>query len=31
MIDNLGAGVGKLPSKEHQDRMVVLVDSLPGG
>ncbi len=31
MVDNLGGGRGRLPSPEHLERMVDLVESLPGG
>ena len=31
MIDNLGGGRGRLPTPEHLDRMLQLVESLPGG
>jgi aryl-alcohol dehydrogenase-like predicted oxidoreductase len=31
MIDNLGGGRGRLPTREHMDRMIRLVDSLPQG
>ena len=31
MIDNLGGGRGKLPTKDHVQRMIALVDALPGG
>ena len=31
MVDNLGGGVGRLPSKDHLRRMLKLVESLPGG
>jgi len=31
MVDNLGAGRGKLPTEEHLARMVELVEALPGG
>jgi len=31
MLDNLGAGRGKLPTEEHVKRMVELVEALPGG
>ena len=31
MIDNLGGGRGRLPTQEHIQRMIQLVDSLPNG
>lgn len=31
MVDNLGAGRGKLPTEGHLKRMVELVEALPGG
>ena len=31
MIENLGGGRGRLPSPEHIQRMVRLVDALPNG
>ena len=31
MLDNLGAGRGKLPTQDHLDRMIALVNDLPGG
>ena len=31
MLDNLGAGRGKLPTQDHLERMVALVDGLPNG
>ena len=31
MVDNLGGGRGRLPTREHLRRMVDLVESLPGG
>lgn len=30
MLDNLGGGMGRLPTPEHLQRMVQLVESLPG-
>ena len=30
MIDNLGGGVGRLPSQDHLRRMIQLVEELPG-
>ncbi len=29
MVDNLGAGIGRLPNEDEQQRMVELVDALP--
>jgi aryl-alcohol dehydrogenase-like predicted oxidoreductase len=31
MVDNLGGGRGRLPTQEHLERMIRLVDSLPNG
>lgn len=31
MVDNLGGGRGRLPTAEHIQRMIRLVDGLPGG
>lgn len=31
MVDNLGGGRGKLPTKDHVRQMAELVDALPGG
>jgi aryl-alcohol dehydrogenase-like predicted oxidoreductase len=31
MVDNLGGGRGRLPTPEHVERMIQLVDSLPNG
>jgi len=31
MVDNLGGGRGRLPTQDHLQRMLELVDSLPGG
>jgi aryl-alcohol dehydrogenase-like predicted oxidoreductase len=30
MVDNLGGGVGRLPTRDHLERMLKLVESLPG-
>jgi aryl-alcohol dehydrogenase-like predicted oxidoreductase len=30
MLDNIGGGMGRLPSPEHRKRMIALIDSLPG-
>lgn len=30
MLDNLGGGVGRLPTPDHRRRMVELIDALPG-
>lgn len=29
MLDNLGGGVGRLPTADHRKRMIALIDSLP--
>ena len=31
MVDNLGGGRGRLPTQDHVQRMIELVESLPGG
>jgi aryl-alcohol dehydrogenase-like predicted oxidoreductase len=31
MVDNLGGGVGRLPTKDHLKQMIKLVESLPDG
>jgi aryl-alcohol dehydrogenase-like predicted oxidoreductase len=30
MIDNIGGGIGRLPTPDHVRRMIQLVDALPG-
>jgi len=30
VLDNLGAGMGRMPTAEHRKRMVALIDALPG-
>ncbi len=30
MLDNLGGGMGRLPTAEHRQRMVALIEALPG-
>jgi diketogulonate reductase-like aldo/keto reductase len=29
MLDNLGGGMGRLPTAEHRKRMIALIESLP--
>jgi hypothetical protein len=31
MVDDLGGGRGRLPTRDHVQRMIALVESLPGG
>jgi hypothetical protein len=29
MLDNLGGGIGRLPTADHRQRMIALIESLP--